>query len=78
VRGAVAEQPVHADVVGVVVLDPLLAAERVPDRGQDPPGQLHDLVVRARAPGAAEQRDRARGVQRVGQGLHLLGHRPHR
>ena len=47
VARAVAEQAAHADAVGVVVLDPLLAAQRVPDRALQPAGQFPHLGVRA-------------------------------
>ena len=60
IAGAVAQQPAHPDVVGVVVLDPFLAAQRVPDRAVQLPGQLHHGVVGAADAGAAEERHRAR------------------
>ena len=59
VAGAVAEQPAHADVVGVVVLDPLLAAERVADGRKQPAGELHHLVVGVAHSRAGEQRQRS-------------------
>lgn len=55
--GAVAEQYAHADVVRIVVLDVLLAPQRVPHRGLDLLRELHDLGVRARGAAAAEQGD---------------------
>ena len=67
VTGAVAEQPAHPDVVGVVVLDPLLTPQRVPDRAVQLPGQLHHLRVGRLHPGAAEQRHGLRSVQPLGQ-----------
>lgn len=71
VGGAVAEQPAHPDVVRVVVLDPLLAAQGVPDRGLDLPGELHDLGVRAPRAGAAEQGDLLRLVDHVDEAVDL-------
>lgn len=57
VGGAVAEQPAHADVVRIVVLDPLLAAQGVPDGRLDPARELHDLGVGPGGATAAEQGD---------------------
>jgi hypothetical protein len=74
VAGAVAEQSGHADVVGVVVLDPLLAAQRVPDRGLEPLGQRQDLLVRAGDTTAAEQRDPPRPINQANELVeHLIG-----
>ena len=53
VPGAEPDQPGHPHVVRVVVLDELLAAERVHDRRLQRPGQRDELVVR---PGAARPR----------------------
>ena len=55
VAGAVAEQPAHAHVERVVVLDPLLAAQGVPDRAASTLGQRHDLVVRVRGTPAPQK-----------------------
>ena len=49
VGGAVAQQPAHADVVRVVVLDPLLAPQAWPT-GAFSFGERHHLVVRAAQP----------------------------
>lgn len=76
VAGAVPEQPAHPHVEGVVVLDPLLAAQRVPDRGQHPVGELHHLAVRVPGARAAEQHHLARPVERLGELLDLVGGRP--
>ena len=51
------EQSGHADVVGVVVLDELLAAQRVHDRRLERLGQRDDLVVSTLAARAGEDRD---------------------
>ena len=56
VAGAVAEQPAHPDVVGVVVLDPLLAAERVADRRLDLLGELQHLGARVAGARPDEER----------------------
>ena len=66
-------KPGHADVVGVVVLDMLLAAQRMHDRALERFGQLHQLVMRAGAAAAAEQRDALGAVQQLGQRLQLVG-----
>jgi hypothetical protein len=59
VARAEADQPGHADVAGVVVLDELLAAQRVDDgrveRGRDG----DQLVVRAGAAGPGQDRHAA-------------------
>ena len=74
VAGSVAEQPGHADVVRVVVLNPLLAAERVPDRGLEPLGQGQDLLVGAGDPAAAEQRHPPRPFDQPDELVeHLVG-----
>ena len=72
VAGAVAEQPRHADVIGVVVLDPFLAPQRVAHRGLEPLGQGQDLVVGAGDATAAEQRDPPRLVDQADE---LIEHR---
>ena len=66
VPGTEADQPGHAHVVGVVVLDELLAAERVQDRGPQRPCELHELIVRAGAARAGEDGHPARLVQHLG------------
>ena len=75
VAGAVAQQPAHPDVVGVVVLDPFLAPQRVPDRARHLVGERHHRVVGAPDPRAAEQGHGAGGVEAVGQRAHLVGGR---
>jgi hypothetical protein len=67
VGGAVAEQAAHADVVGIVVLDPFLAAKGVTDRREDPAGQGHDFVVCAAHARTDEQRDLLGAVDGVGE-----------
>lgn len=71
VAGGEAEQPRHADVVGVVVLDVLLAAQRVHDRGLQSLGQGDDLVVGVRDAGSGQDRDPVGTVQQVGGALQL-------
>ena len=58
VAGRKADEPRHADIVWIVVLDMLLAAQRVDDRRLQPLGQRHHLVVGTGAAGAAQQGDR--------------------
>ena len=69
----VTEQSAHPDVVRVVILDPLLAAQRVTDRALQLAGELHDLPVRVLYPRAAEQGHRSRCVEAVRERLDLLG-----
>ena len=74
VAGPVAEQSRHADVIGVVVLDPLLAAQRMPDRGLEALGQGQDLVVRAGDTTAAEQGDPPGLIDQANELVqHLIG-----
>ena len=60
---AVAQQARHAHVEGVVVLDEVLAAQRVADRGLECVGQGDDLVVGALDARAGENRDLVRLVE---------------
>ena len=79
VAGAVPQQPAHTHVIRVVVLDPLLAAQRVADRTLQPSGQRHDLGVGAPHARAAEERHGARGIKTFGELAHLImggHHRP--
>ena len=80
VGGAVAEQTRHADVVRVVVLDPLLAPERVADGSLEQFGERDDLVVCALDAGAGEDGDGLRRVDRIRERLHvgLGGHQRRR
>ncbi|MDF2579476.1 MAG: hypothetical protein K0S49_1055 [Microbacterium sp.] len=57
VDGTVAEQARHADVEAVVVLDPLLAAQRVPHRRLQVLGERDHLVTRVTHSLAGEDRD---------------------
>ena len=75
--GAVAQEPAHPHVVGVVVLDPLLAAEGVPHRRLDLLGQREDLVAGLPHPGADEQRHRRRAVHPLRQRLDAVDGRRH-
>ena len=54
--GAVSEQAAHPDVERVVVLDVLLAAQAVADRGGDLVGEGDHVVVRRSGPCAREDR----------------------
>ena len=57
IAGREADQAGHADVVGIVPLDMILAAQRVNDRRLQGFRKLHQFVMRARAAAAAKQRD---------------------
>ena len=72
ITGREPEQPGHADVVGVVVLDELLAPQRVDDGCLKRAGHRDNLVVCALAAGAGEDRDALGGVQNVGRGHEFL------
>ena len=67
VAGRESEQPGHADVKRVVVLDELLAAHRMHDRGVQPPRGLDQLRMRTGAAGSAQDRDPLRVIERLGQ-----------
>ena len=70
--GVVAEQPGLADLVGVVVLEPLLALERDHHRRGQPLGQLEHLGPRVAGSLADEQRHPTgvvHGRGRAGEGL---------
>ena len=57
IAGGKADEAGHADVIGIVVFDMLLAAERMHDRALQRLGELHQAVMRPGAAAAAEQRD---------------------
>src|SRR5580693_7597798 len=65
VPGREAQQASHADVVGVVVLDVLFAAECVHDRRLQGAGQAYQLIVRTGDTGATQDRNPLAGVQDV-------------
>ncbi|GAC1603623.1 MAG: hypothetical protein NVS3B6_14900 [Pseudarthrobacter sp.] len=71
--GAVAQQAGHPDVEGVVVLDEVLAAERVADRRVDQFRERNQFVVGALHAGTGEDRHSPRLVDRIGQLLHAGG-----
>ena len=58
IAGASADDAGHADIVGIVVLDEVLAARRVGHRRLQPRRRGDHLVVRACAAGAGIDRDR--------------------
>ena len=62
------DQAGHAYVVGVVVLDELLAAEGVDDRRLQRRRQGDELVVRAGAAGSGEDGHMVSGVQYLRRG----------
>ena len=72
-----AHQARHADIVWIVVLDVLLAAERMHDGRFQPAREFHDLRVRSLATGAAEQRHLATAVQQVRQQVDVTRGRQH-
>jgi hypothetical protein len=73
------EQTGHADVIGVVVLDELLAAQRVDDRRLELLGHRDQLVVCSLAAGAGEDGDVLGGVENVrGSGQRIIGGADHR
>ncbi len=57
--GREAEQPGHADIVGIVVFDKLLAAQRVHDGCLQFMCELYDLVVSPGAASATKQKSHA-------------------
>ncbi len=57
VAGTVSEQARHSHVKGVVVLDPLFAAQRVPDWSCNLVSDREDLVVGTACSGSGEDRD---------------------
>src|ERR1700738_1458298 len=57
----------HSDVVGIIPLDMLFASQGVDDRAFRGFGGLHQLVVRALAAAAAEQRDAPGRVEEISQ-----------
>ena len=67
VAGGKADEPGHADVIGIVVFDMLLAAERMHDRALQRLGELHERRMGAGAAPAAEQRHPLGVVQQLGQ-----------
>ena len=72
-----ADQPRHADVIGVVPLDMLLAAQRVHHRRAQGIGQSHHLIMGARAATAAQQRDRLGGIQQLDDAVDIRRRRHH-
>ena len=67
VSAAVSEKSCHSDGVGVVVLEPLLAAKGVAHGGLELLRELDHFVAGVTAPVAAEDRDAARLVDHPGQ-----------
>ena len=65
VTAAVPEQPGHADIERVVVLQDVFAPQRVSDRSVEQPGQLEHLLSRVGAADAAEDGDLVRGPMRL-------------
>ena len=65
IGSAVTEQAGHADGVGIVMFQPLLAAERIADRRLQSVRQLEHLLAGIPAPIAAEDRHRLRIVDHL-------------
>ena len=76
IAGREADKAGHADVIGIVELDVLLAAERMHDRALERLGKLHQAVMRAGTAAAAEQRDTLGAVEELGQRLQFAFGRP--
>ena len=68
VAGCEPQQAGHPDVVGVVVLDELLASQRVNDGSLERAGERDQLVMGAAAAGAGQDRDSLGGVERLRRG----------
>lgn len=66
-----ADESSHADIVGVVVFDMLLAAERMDDGALQCFRELHQPRMRASAAAATKQRHALHPVQQTGKGLDL-------
>ena len=73
IAGREADEPCHADIVGVVPFHMLLALERVDHRAFELFAQGEKLIMRAGASRAAQQRDAACAVQEIGERLRLAG-----
>ena len=69
IAGRKADEAGHADVVGIIVFDVLLAAERMHDRALERLGKPHQAVMGAGTAAAAEQRDALGAVEKFGQRL---------
>ena len=67
VAGGEADKAGHADIVRIVELDMLLAAERMYHRALQGFGELHQAFMRAGTAAAAEQRHAPGIVQKVGK-----------
>src|SRR5262245_37546131 len=72
VAGAVPQETAHPDVVRVVPLNPLLAAQGVPDRTIELTGQPHHEVVGPAHSDTTEQRHGGCRVQAVGEPVDLI------
>ncbi len=72
IAGGKADQPGHADIVGVFPLDVLLAAQRMDDRRLQRFGELEDLGMGAGAAAAAQQRHPSGAVQQIGEAAERL------
>jgi hypothetical protein len=65
-----ADEPCHADIVGIVPFDMLPAAQRIHHRGLQLFGQRDDFVMRALASSAAEYRHAACAIEQIREPLH--------
>ena len=71
------DQPGHADVVGIVPLDVLLAAHRMHHRRLQPFAERQELIVRSGASGAAQQGHAAVAVEHRRQPVEIVIRRDH-
>ena len=76
IAGRETDKAGHADVVGIVEFDVLLAAERMHDRALQRLGKPHQAVMGAGTAAAAEQRDALGAVEEFGQRLQFAFGRP--
>ena len=77
IAGGKTDEPGHADVIGIVVFDMVLAAERMHDRALERLRKFHQAAMGAGTTAPAEQRDALGAVQEVGQSSNSRFSRPH-
>jgi hypothetical protein len=72
VAGREADEPRHANVVRIVVLNKFLATQCMNDRRFQTSGKLDDFVMRSCTARTAEEGDAGRALQQIGQSLEIL------
>ena len=77
IAGREPDQPGHADVVGVLPLDMLLAAHRVHHRRLEPLAERQKLIMRACASGAAQYRHTPVAIEHRRQPVEIRRRRRH-